>query len=616
MRDRITYYKLTTDPNNGYLLGTVVANVADTEPDNIIINRGCLCNNATGKFEPIVKIVREDNETNRKRYEIAHKKNSEVTDEEIYNAFPLAARPWFCDSEEVVIPNYKMVYDSDIDEITDRYIFKSVFFDEIITITTIESEITVNTKEINFITHYYGHGDVYRADLHTKGNIISLDVCSQTFDIYDGKLVKNIHTDSLSLNLDTGLTYHFKGIDPVSRKCADMKNVTTGSLNCSKFAILPDLIFDDIKNIVSEYWVEKMGVEPKFYDLSNRIDTLRSIVFNPNCNVLYLYKPFFNTRFRTYFKREDVTTNHFVELCKLIGLDYDEKYIKLAANCEKDLFVAKCLSDAGVKKVDNQIAMIETLHAYNGWTNGILNDFIDKFYGENTDFLYPMYNKCKNNMDALYTYVKKAIPYTSEDEFVAMFNRSFVQHNKYWKRSLYQVATVIKMGGGSRELIRKACSYGLNKIQSDNIDLAYDKILSRNYFINYAKEITDSECTIGESVFKLPLELHECASLLEEFKLDDKAIAEMSLDVAQGNYHIIFVKDKYGGLLGYMKYRGIFLLNADFTKGTMKASAEDARIACIEWCDRFGVKQYRCDALKYSRASGKSSGRSGHIISF
>ena len=55
-----------------------------------------------------------------------------------------------------------------------------------------------------------------------------------------------------------------------------------------------------------------------------------------------------------------------------------------------------------------------------------------------------------------------------------------------------------------------------------------------------------------------------------------------------------------GGIdvVGYLKYRGIFLLEAKFLKGTTKVSKDEARIACIEWCDRFGIKQYRCNDLK------------------
>ena len=575
----------------------------------ILIFEGKVYNKETKTFDKITQILREDTERNRKKFEIASKKYKEVSQELIDEYLPTVWSPFHCD-DDIVCPEFKMVYeDTECEKFLSKWFFEKTFSpDEIVTIKTKTDTFKNKITGIKTLGTYSRKIDPYKLVIDVQKNILNIINYKAGFSVRKDTLEVDESAEMLSLNMDTGLTYLFKNLNPKTKTSSDIKNVTTGNILIYDFsASLDDTIVDKVIEIIQEYWQEKYGTRPTCTKLKVPLDTIRSFNFNPNCNVLYNYKSFFNTRFRTYFKRSDAT-NHFEELCKLVGIPYDESFLELAASNKNELFLAKCLYDAGIKKIENIKSVINTLKTYYDnpsvkrystyWTENITGRFIDKFYGDNTDYLYREDYCSKNSIEDFCTYIKTAIPYTSEDEFVAMFNRSFIANNKYWCRSLFQVATLIELNDYSRELMRKACSYGLNKIQSDNIDLAYDKAITKNKFITYTADEMEAECTISKCTFKFPIETYENAALFGIFNSDQSKISQESLNVARKRCNIIYVKDKSGEVVGYMKYRGIFLLEAKFTKGTTKVSAEEARIACIEWCDRFGIKQYRCDDLK------------------
>lgn len=576
-----------------------------------LIYEGKVYNKDTKGFETIKSVVRENNKLNERKLKVASLQRKDVDEETLKELFPKESSP-FASETDIVCKDFKMEYVADSDDIKNlfsRWSFSRLFLaDEIVTIKTEENSYSCCVSDIKTLDRYSGKKYGYKFEIEVKKNIIYLISYQCYLMVSSSEITRNNQVDMISMNMDEGLSYLFKDINIKTKTSSTFKNATTGPIGEYEFIKLNDNVVDKVVEIIQEYWYEKYGVKPECVKLKVPIDTLRSFNFNPVCNVLYNYKSFFNTRFRKYFKRDE-NTNHFEELCNLVGIPYDIRLLDIAANNSNDLFLAKCLCDAGIKNIENIKSVIHTLHTYwqdklvrqynDFWTGSITSGFVDKFYGENTDYLYrKLYVGTKNGLEDLCTYIKTAIPYTSEDEFVAMFNRSFIANNKYWRRSLHQVATLIELNDYSRELMRKACSYGLNKIQSDNIDLAYDKAITKNKFINYAADEMEAECTISKCVFKFPLESYENSSLMESFTKDSDQIAQESLNIARKRYNIIYVKDKGGDVVGYLKYRGIFLLEAKFLKGTTKVSKDEARIACIEWCDRFGIKQYRCNDLK------------------
>lgn len=547
----------------------------------------------SNSFEPIIKVKREDTEITKEKYKLAHKKlkyaNHDLLDKYFNGYNP------FMNKETEVYPEYLLEYDEEQSKTLDPWEFNLFSKCESnITFTTENSgDITVDLNKTVFT------GSERLLDKYivtTKSNVIEIMEFLKIYNNDPSKLV-DYEVKMMSLNLKTGLTY----LNPdklASTKKDKIKNITTGEI--SNFLYLPDIVCDKVIEIIADYNNEKFGKKPICTKLNRNIDTIRSFNFNPYSNIMYLYKPFFNTRFRTYFKRDDISTNHFEEMCNMLNIPFSNDYLELCAKNSKVIFLAKCLYDAGIKKQENIFAMLNVLDEH-CWDKDSLYNFIDKYYGDKTDFLYmeDKYYHAENIRENLYKYIVKALPYTSEDEFVKMFVRSFVQHNKYWKRSLHQVATLIDLNDFSRELMRKACSYGLNKIQSDNIDLAYDKVILKNKFIQYSENETDCESIIGDFIFKLPLDMQEVRDYVSDL-IDDKTSKEMSLDAARKFYTVMLVKDNYGEMLAIIKFRGNMLLSAEINSSASKFNRDEIKEKCIEWCDANDIKQYRCKDLKKS----------------
>jgi hypothetical protein len=397
-------------------------------------------------------------------------------------------------------------------------------------------------------------------------------------------------------NLDTGLIYY---ANDESTPLSDMTNATTGHAGEQVFDFLTEDIVDTILNMIKDYVDDKYGVETTAYKMSKNLDTVKGYIFNPLCSVMYLYKPFFNTRFRTYFKRDDVSVNHFETLCNMLGLPFDEKLVFLAAKHHQNIFLAKCIHDAGINNIDNIISVIEAAISCD-WLKYPVRQFIDKYYGDQTDYLLHNNPYQEEYRLALCTYIKKALSYVDEDAFTEMFVRSTAQHSKYWKRSLLQVATLIELEDYSRELMRKACSYGLNKIQSDAIDLAYDKAITKNKFIRYSTAEMAFEEATGSFYFKRPIDMSEISDLLRDIGYEEKKLPMLA---ARKIYNTMFVKDDRGETLACLVTRNNDLVDVYITKRSLRHSKEDINELCLNYVKKHQIRQYFCDKLKNSKKS-------------
>lgn len=548
-------------------------------------------------IEKITCLKREETESAKKRFKLAQTNLRYVKKENVKDVFKnlyIGSR-----TDDKVFPEFQMEYTTS--EKISRALSNNSHFDEddTIVITTEKSgDITVNYSDIEFISRYGSHYKPYKFKVNLNKNLLDLVMYSRSFSS-SSKLECNEKMQVIRCNLDTGLIYQSTDEEtPLS----DMKNATTGHAGDALFNELSDDVIDTLVEITKEYMDEKYGLETECISLHSKIDTFKGFVFNPLCNVMYLYKPFFNTRFRTYFKRENTSVNHFETLCDMLGIPYDKKFVDLAAEHHQNIFLVKCIYDAGIKNVDNIVSIVNA--AVNcDWMKYPLRMFVEKYYGEQTDYLLHQDHYNIEYRSALCTYISKALSYVDEDAFTEMFVRSSAQHSKYWKRSLVQVATLIELNDFDRELMRKACSYGLNKIQSDAIDLAYDKILTKNKFIRYNADEMALEKVVGDFYFKRPIDMHEIADFTKEIGKEDK---ELPLNAARKLYNVMFVKDDRGENLAYLVTRNNDLINVVFTKRSLRHSTEEITEVCRTWVKDNKIRQYFCNKLKEEKDSSLS----------
>lgn len=545
-------------------------------------------------IEKITCLKREETDSAKSRFKLAHTNLRYVKKENVKNVFKtlyIGSR-----SEDQVFPEFSMEYTTS-EKIT-RALSNCSHFeeDETIIITTEKSgDITVNYSDVEFISRYGSHYKPYKFKITLNKNLLDLVMYSRSFSS-NSKLECNEKMQVIRCNLDTGLIYQSTDEEtPLS----DMKNATTGHAGDVLFNELSDDIIDTLVNITKEYMDEKYGLSTECVSLHSKTDTFKGYVFNPLCNVMYLYKPFFNTRFRTYFKREDTSVNHFETLCDMLKIPYDKKFVELAAEHHQNIFLVKCIYDAGIKDANNIVSIINAAVKCD-WMKYPLRMFVEKYYGEQTDFLLHQNNYNIEYRSALCTYITKALTYVDENAFTEMFVRSTAQHSKYWKRSLVQVATLIEINDFDRELMRKACSYGLNKIQSDAIDLAYDKILTKNKFIRYNSDEMALEKVIGDFYFKRPIDMHEITDFTKDIGKENK---ELPLDAARKLYNVMFVKDDRGENLAYIITRNNDLVDVVFTKRSLRHSTDEIIEVCKTWVKDNKIRQYFCDKLKEEKPS-------------
>lgn len=584
----ITYMFAVKNYGNGYIFTESPESEIEKYPEAMVVHdtKMYLYNHNTSKIEKITKVEREVTEESKKRYKIAHSKYSEVDKDEA------AIFSFYKDPNKVIFEDYKMEY-------TDPMKIKDIFTTFVPYFTPKET-VTLTTQEGNTLTtefckikkvSIYPHEDIYKFKVSLNNNILSLVMYDRQIYYHFALICRKIHT-VLKFDLNTGLSYYGNNED---EKISKMKNSTTGTTGCDLLDIISDDVMDIIITMVKEFISEKFGVDTTCVHLASKMDTIKSYIFNPLCNVMYLYKPFFNTRFRVYFKRNDITTNHFEQFCTMLKIPYEKKFMELSAQYHQNIFLIKCLYDAGIKNTDNIVQIVETL-ADCQWFSYHGRMFISKYYGEQTDYLlsYNNYNDLEYRY-ALCTYITKALEYLDENALVEMFVRSITENSKYWKKSLPQIAVLIDLNDYSRELMRKACSYGLNKIQSDAIDLAYDKILLKNKFINYSTEEMEMETNIGDFYFKRPLDMSEISLFLEDIKYNNTNIA---LSAARKINNILLLKDTRGEPLACLVIRHNDLIHVYATRHSLRHSDKEIKEICKEFCGKFKIRQYLCDDFK------------------
>lgn len=575
----------------------------DDYPDALLSRGGWsdpyeLYRKESGLLEKILSVKREETTAAKERFKLAHTKNRYVNKNVAKETFK---NIYFSrDEDSEVFPEFKMEYKTE-SEISRA--FNGMHFepDEKITITTEKSgEITFVYSEIETISKYGSSYSPYKFKVNLNKNILDLFLYSRSISYESGSgLRSESRLQVIRCNLDTGLIYQSTDEEtPLS----EMKNATTGHAGDALFNELSDDVINILVEIVKEYMDTKYGVETKCIKLANKLDTFKGYVFNPLCNVMYLYKPFFNTRFRTYFKRDDVSENHFKMFCDMLNIPYNDEFMELAATHHQNIFLIKCIYEAGIKKVDNIVSIVNASVACD-WMKYPLRMFVDKYYGEQTDFLLHNNEYNEEYRSALCTYIKKALTYIDEDAFTEMFVRSTNQHSKYWKRSLIQVAVLIEVNDYDRELMRKACSYGLNKIQSDAIDLAYDKVITKNKFIRYDAAEMALEKASGGFYFKRPIDMYEIVDFMNSIGAEDK---NLPLNAARKLRNVMFVKDDRGENLAYIVTRNNDLRNVVITKRSLRHSNDEIVEVCREWVKENKIRQYFCDKLKEDKSSGLS----------
>lgn len=555
-----------------------------------------LYRNETGKFEKITKIKREETPFTLKKQEIAHRKYSAVEESVRLKYFPHKSSPFHRDDDQIE-ELYALEYsEEDIEKKLSRcYSIKDLFLgDTMITVTTASGELSFKENEIEFISTYAREDVPSNLIVDVTKDFLNIIINYKSYAYSSGGTMSDdTKTRKMMLNMKTGITNYF------AEGSNAFTNATTGEIGNDILNVLTGAALDKVIEIISDYNKELNGIRPECIKLKTSAETLKSFNFNPYCNPMYLYKPFFNTRFRTYFKRTDSYETQMETFCNLINIPNSPGLVDLMVNNKYDVFFAKCLYEkAGMKDLNNIKTIIDTLHDAPSSTQEFFY-FCSKFQGDFTDYYVANSNYTRiieNQRENLCKYIKTAIPYTSEDEFTAMFARSFKQHNKYWQRSLHQIATLIDLKDYSRELLRKACSYGLNKIQSDAIDLAYDKAITKNKFIIYDASEMAYEGNIDGFLFKLPIESYEVNSIAKEMRWED-SLKNAAVSVARRTKTIIFMKDDRGQCVGYLEFRGKLLTDVKVAK-SMRHDNDEVLAVMKKWCKANDIRLYNCSALK------------------
>lgn len=582
-----TEYEPSTTPEYQYPISLIYHDRYDKKFE--------LFRNETGKFEKILKISREVTPFTLKKKELAHKKIGIVDESVRVKYFPHKHLPFY-NENSLIEENYELEYSAkDIEEkLIKTYCISELFKeDSIITITTDSGEISFPGTEIKFISSFSKEYIPSTLILDVTKEFLNIIINYKDYTYDNGFMSKRTKTRKMMLNMKTGITNYFaEGSDAFT-------NATTGEIGNDILNILQGSALDKVIEIISDYNEETNKIKPECIKLKTSAETVKSYNFNPYCNLMYLYKPFFNTRFRNYFKRTDSFETQMETFCNLIKIQNSSDLIDLMINNKYDVFLAKCLYEkAEMKNINNIKAIINTLHEMEDKTREFFY-FNNKYQGDFTDYysVKNLYNEKykENQRENLCKYIKTSIPYTNEDEFTTMFVRSFKQHNKYWLRSLHQIATLIDLKDYSRELLRKACSYGLNKIQSDAIDLAYDKAILKNKFILYSASETALETNIDGFLFKLPLETYEIKSLANEFHSDN--LNSLVIDIARRIKTVIFMKDDHGQCVGYLEIRNKLLIDVKTIK-SIRHDDDEILAVMKKWCTTNDIRLYNCSAFQ------------------
>ena len=357
-----TTYNYITEDSKNVMTKVDPANLPDNIYKPILLVRQmyptkklCIFSETTNRLEEVNLISRERTPDVLKKFSDAHEIVTEVE-----------AKRSFRKAGSMRDPSYLMDYaKADIEtHLLSRYSFDTSFkADETITIISEHENRTAKFSDILCLSTSHNNDLMYKIVLVEDNDMLKIQEYFKEFSFYKDKVQVKYSMEEIVLNMKTGMTYHFERGNVSSSK-KELKNITTNEFYPEFFYNIPDNIFEDIKEIIAEYFNGKYGFKPDCIDYTYSNDsidkgkTLRAFNFNPMCSVLFDMKQFFNTRFRTYFKRDD-TRDQFTTFCDVLEIDPTENTRKIFLNNPYDVLFIKYLEQIGIVDSDNIFKLID-----------------------------------------------------------------------------------------------------------------------------------------------------------------------------------------------------------------------------------------------------------------
>lgn len=307
--------------------------------------------------------------------------------------------------------SYLLDYSSeDIDKYC-KYLTNVFDYDEKLTIYSTSQQITCKRKDIIELSSLMSDSRMYKIMLIEDDNKLKVQLYTKTTE-FKTDITVDCYMEEVVFNMDTGLTYHLKtqSINSVENK---LVNITTGNFYNDFFDALPQIVVDNIFDIMHSYFAKTLGeTTPYMFKQGKSISishSLKAYNYNPFYPQLYTHKSMFGTQFRKIFKRNDETP--YKTYAKILKLDYDTSIKTLMDENINSILLLKYMCVNGYA---DQSTTADAMLKYLNADSPIYNILQFEYKGTKTD-----YNLFENYYYKDFTkYFDLALYYSAEGESI------------------------------------------------------------------------------------------------------------------------------------------------------------------------------------------------------
>ena len=534
------------------------------------------------KLEPIKYLSRERTAENLEKYTAARKK---ITEEE-------ASKRVFLQPGDYHREDFLLDYtQDDLKDYLGIYSGTTLFKrDEQITIVSENENIISKISDVSFLKMANNEPSLYKIVLVVDNEVLKIQEFFKGESFYKNKLQMNYSCEEILLNMKTGLTYHFNNQNVESTKTY-MQNITTSKFYYSFFNQLPDNVLDDIYEVISSYFLSQYGFKPTCTNINceksaNKALTLKSFNFNPMCNQLYLLKPFFGSRFRTFFKRND-TSDQFKILCEILEIPNTKKVRKIFLNNPFDVLMVKYFMQAGIKDINNIYKLVDAFVEKRRQGHGFRHFVFDnnEYHGKNTD-----YSKSPNDVmfdvkKSVFAYITTLLSHTDEVSVVNRLVKDVSDENLLGIVSdgISMFSKLLDLSALEDEVIDKIAAEGMTKYNHDMLSNMLRHIRNPNKKIEYSAKEYEVEEVINTYHFKLAEDTDE---LLKASAKMGICVGSLYRETALSKQcNIVLVRDDDNNFIACIEIRDNKLIQAKLHHNNRpKEKNPYFNAQCIEWC--------------------------------